>query len=217
MKNYANGAITKERILEVSKELFYKKGYNDTKYADICTAANANPGTVSHHFKSKKNIASILYRASIVHFNETVQEIFPQEDELQQVMISKGIHYYLIFADAKYRQFSCEYTSDRVALGITDYIDNVSRAFKVTSDRVGREKAEFLFMAFKGMDCYIEPYIDENIDKLTFEDIYDNVASLHYQFLDKDELHGRIERAIACVKSLNISFDEFRFNIRKSA
>jgi len=54
-----SGPSTRQRLLDAGLELFARSGYRGASVRDICNAARANPGAVSYHFGSKRQ----LYRA----------------------------------------------------------------------------------------------------------------------------------------------------------
>lgn len=62
---YHAGEHTKNKIFEVSRQLFYSKGYDETTYDDISNAANINRALIPYHFKNKKNLGLIVYRRLI--------------------------------------------------------------------------------------------------------------------------------------------------------
>ena len=45
------GEKKRDLIVSVCKKLFYEKGYNNTTYNDICTAADIPPGTITYDFE----------------------------------------------------------------------------------------------------------------------------------------------------------------------
>jgi AcrR family transcriptional regulator len=47
---------TVRRILEISSQLFYKKGFEKTSIQDIVNALGMSKGAIYHHFKSKEEI-----------------------------------------------------------------------------------------------------------------------------------------------------------------
>ncbi len=57
---------TKERIIEAADDLFYKKGYEFTSFADIADEVKISRGNFYHHFKTKDVIlcAVISHRMS---------------------------------------------------------------------------------------------------------------------------------------------------------
>ncbi len=52
----------REAILEAAETLFASKGFRATSIRDIARAAQANPGSVSYHFKSKDALLLAIYR-----------------------------------------------------------------------------------------------------------------------------------------------------------
>ncbi|AAC07123.1 TetR/AcrR family transcriptional regulator [Aquifex aeolicus] len=73
---------TKERILEVSKELFFEKGYQGTSVEEIVKRANLSKGAFYFHFKSKEElITEIIERThkKIISLFEENKEKTPEE------------------------------------------------------------------------------------------------------------------------------------------
>ncbi len=60
MVRKAQGEKKKELIIDVSKPLFYSKGYTDTTYGDIAEAADIPVGSIAYHFQSKRNLAAVI-------------------------------------------------------------------------------------------------------------------------------------------------------------
>jgi AcrR family transcriptional regulator len=212
LKNYANGITTKNRILEVCKDMFCQKGYTETKYAEICEKAEVNPGSFSHHFKSKKNTASFLFGGMMQCYYQRTEELFPDEDDLQQVMIAAGVHQRLLFTDKSYRRFSSEFSSEVLyAESLDTYIKLVPKAYRVTLDRVNRKRADFLFTIYRGIDHFLEVYIDEH----SFCEVFEDMANIYYRYVEDTELKERISRALCLLNTLDIFFDRFELYIQR--
>ncbi len=217
MSNYSNGLATKNRILDVCRDLFINFGYKDTPFGEICRISEVNPGSISYHFGSKRNIASIIYKETMHHLNERAAQLFTEEDSLQQIMIALGIHISLLFDYPKYRLFSAQYLSEGAYDdNLMDYIDVVPEAYDVTAQYIHKEKSDFLFAAFLGMDGHIESYIDMHIDELKFENILRYYFELHYLFLNQQELEDRIEKIFYQLDELTIMIDGFDIIINKN-
>ncbi len=81
MANYKAGELTKEKILRVSRELFYRNGFENTTYVQISKKADVNLGTIIYHFKSLEGISRIIYdeiveqRAEVIA--KRIEETFP--------------------------------------------------------------------------------------------------------------------------------------------
>jgi AcrR family transcriptional regulator len=215
LKNYANGLTTKNKILEVCKDLFFQKGYVKTKYAEICERAEVNPGSVSHHFKSKKNIAAFLFDNMREYYYKRVAELFPDEDDLQQVMIAAGLHLKLLFIDERYRRFSSEFSSESIyADALETYVKHTSKGYRVALEYVNKKRADFLFTAYKGMERFLEPYINDHINELSFDEVFEDISSISYQYVNGAELKKRVSRAIGLLNALDVSCDRFELSIQ---
>lgn len=62
------GEKTRATILEVSKQLILKKGYNATSMRDIAETADITPGAIYNHFKGKEEIFETLIEESMPLF-----------------------------------------------------------------------------------------------------------------------------------------------------
>lgn len=213
-KGYAISIETRQRVLEVCKQLFYEKGYKQTTYAEICRTANVHPGTITYHFGNKKNLASLLLKEIMNDFNEAAARLWPQEDLLQRKLAANGMHYKLVFADSAYRRFSMEYSADTSSVfDYEQYIRINHIAYELTRQYVDELRANFLFMAFAGMDIYLDRYVADNIDQLEYEQVFVYVSEMYHPYLDRTELHARIIKAIAHVDTVDIRFENFRAHI----
>jgi AcrR family transcriptional regulator len=215
---YSNGLATRERILELCKRLFWARGYRETTYQEICRGARIHPGTITHHFRGKANIAQAIYGEAMDFLHRRIDELFPLEDDMQRVMLALGAYHKLLFRSPAFRRFTSEYSSDGMhAVPLEEYAQAVSRAYEVTVARVGRKRADFLFMAYKGMDCYLEPYIGERLSDLSFEEVFEYVSSLYYQYLPHDELRGRLDRALASLSGVEVGCEAFKLSVSRAA
>lgn len=57
---------TREKLLETSKQLFYKQGYSATTLAQISAVSEINNGLITYYFGSKNNLASEIYTAFVI-------------------------------------------------------------------------------------------------------------------------------------------------------
>lgn len=54
---------TRDRIIDLTDQLFYERGYEHTSFADIAAATKLSRGNFYHHFKSKDDIlAAVIER-----------------------------------------------------------------------------------------------------------------------------------------------------------
>lgn len=70
--SYQAGLRTRQLILDVSKKLFYSKGYIKTTYTDISEAADMNRGLIPYHFKNKQTLG---FSVCMDIINNTLQAV----------------------------------------------------------------------------------------------------------------------------------------------
>ncbi len=61
MRKLTKGEKTRLKIIEVSKELFYEKGYLNTTYADIASKVGTTLGGITYHFSVKSQFAGEIF------------------------------------------------------------------------------------------------------------------------------------------------------------
>lgn len=74
MAEYSVGVATRSKIYKAAKALFYQQGVHETSYAHICAAAEVNKGLIPYYFKSKMNIACMVYRDFIAAIDNALVE-----------------------------------------------------------------------------------------------------------------------------------------------
>ncbi|MCU0725299.1 MAG: DUF1956 domain-containing protein [Planctomycetes bacterium] len=68
----SDGARTRERLLAAALAVFAKKGYFDTKVADVCRRARANRAAVSYHFGGKQHLYAEVWRHAFAEADRLV-------------------------------------------------------------------------------------------------------------------------------------------------
>ena len=69
--------LTVEKILDVSKNLFLTKGYEETTIQDIVNELGGlSKGAIYHHFKSKEDILRALESRIFEENNQLVEHFF---------------------------------------------------------------------------------------------------------------------------------------------
>lgn len=74
MAEYSVGVATKSKIYAVAKRLFLRYGPHETSYSQICGEAGVNKGLIPYYFKSKMNIAILVYRDFVASIDGALLE-----------------------------------------------------------------------------------------------------------------------------------------------
>lgn len=110
---YLAGEQTKRRIFKESKKLFYKKGFTETTYDEISTAAKINRALIPYHFKNKLILGQEIYNELTKEFTDSLNLILDTEQFSSE--LTGVIHimaYYRLLANSRYCRFVCQLLSD---------------------------------------------------------------------------------------------------------
>jgi AcrR family transcriptional regulator len=65
---------TREHIVEVSDDLFYRQGYDHTSFADIADVVNISRGNFYYHFKTKDEILDAVIETRLENTRRMLEE-----------------------------------------------------------------------------------------------------------------------------------------------
>ena len=71
----SKGEITKQKVLETARELFYLNGYNNTSIDDILKASKIKKGNLYFHFRSKEALGYAVIEGYLKDEIRTVDEV----------------------------------------------------------------------------------------------------------------------------------------------
>ena len=96
---------TRARIVRAADELFYRRGFESTSFADVASAVRISRGNFYHHFKSKDEILSAVISARLSK-TQGMLERWESADELPIERIRSFIDI-LIANRALIQRFGC--------------------------------------------------------------------------------------------------------------
>lgn len=73
MRKLTKGEITKERIYNSAKELFYNQGYNATTIQQIADHSDTTLGSMTYHFATKDTFIAQIFDDYLTSINESLQ------------------------------------------------------------------------------------------------------------------------------------------------
>lgn len=74
MRKMTKGEMTKERILQSAKELFYKQGYEATTIQQIADHSGATLGSMTYHFATKATFVDRIFDDYFDNINEAIHQ-----------------------------------------------------------------------------------------------------------------------------------------------
>lgn len=178
MALYQKGKDTKDKILEVSKKLFYENGYTNTSCKHICKEADVNLGLIHYYFKTKKNIASIIYTQFLVQVKKYVKNImtykFDNYELKYATAVENWIYYNLFLSNEKYRKFFYEICKGNLLI---DENTNIIESFyqlhvntynlNINTNEIKLIRVSSAALNMGLVEKYVENYFDMTIDELS--------------------------------------------------
>ena len=117
---YEKGKETRQKIITVSKELFFEKGYNKTSITEICRTANVMYGTFTYYFKTKIDLVSEIYANLLMKCFQIAKSSNPEHmDTFQMNLTANQFYYTIIFSTPEYAHFYHEVLQK---MSVFDYI-----------------------------------------------------------------------------------------------
>ncbi|WP_171207543.1 MULTISPECIES: TetR/AcrR family transcriptional regulator [unclassified Ruegeria] len=132
------GQSTKEQIIQVADDLFYRQGYAKTSFANIAQAVQISRGNFYHHFKTKDQILDAVIG---LRLNRTRQMLDDWEEGVSpQKRIERFIGI-LIMNRAKIARFGCPVGSLCTELSKLEHSaqDKANKLFEMFQDWLQRQ------------------------------------------------------------------------------
>lgn len=216
MAKYSNGIDTKKKIIDISKLLFYKKGYYETSFNEICSTAEVNNGSVVYHFKNKGSIAAQIYASVLSIFFDAADSLFPSEDEITRILLSGGIHQKAFYQDLGYRRFSAqlnlEYSLGKLNV---DFGKQYHLIYHYLTENTTSKRSDFYISIFKGLDGIIENYFYQNLEQYTLEEMILYSGELYYTYLPRDQFATQLHHMLDLLKHVHIKNQGFDFVVSR--
>ncbi len=89
----------KKLILKKSKELFFRKGFNDVTIQDICEAVEYGRSAIYSMFESKEEIYSYIYLDAMKIIIDLNKSINPDSDNFDQEFMKAAENLYTFYSD----------------------------------------------------------------------------------------------------------------------
>lgn len=106
MARINKGILTKQKILQVAKELYYQKGYCAITVQDICKQADIGFGTFTYYFTTKESLVSEIYSELLVKAYAYANYLAKRPmNHLERNVIATFLYYNTIYKDEQNLKF----------------------------------------------------------------------------------------------------------------
>lgn len=136
---YLAGEQTKRKILKESRKLFYKNGFIQTTYDDICAAAKINRALIPYYFNNKQILGQTIYHNIIENFTAAFDNILDISQFTPDfITVLHVAAYYHLLNDTRFSRFvfqllsgesACLFTIEQeksILLGLGNKISSLS-------------------------------------------------------------------------------------------
>lgn len=86
-----------EKIIEAARDLFVRKGFEQTSMSDIAQAAEINRSTLHYYFRTKEKMFQAVFGSIVVSFLPRIQLIFDEEATFMEKLSKVLDEYFSIF------------------------------------------------------------------------------------------------------------------------
>lgn len=220
MANYKKSADTKQKIIDASKKLFYEKGYTDTSCKEICDTAGVNLGLIHYHFKTKKNIATIIYTNTLLEVKELVRVHMIKAYGYYELKYGTALEnwvYMTGFLDnKKYKKFYYEICKDNLLIDNNTSVIEFFYKLHVNKYKLNISPNEVKLIQVSSASIsmgIVEKFVDNFFD-MTLEELIEYKIRNIYQLMNLNvaDIDDIVKTSYEMYKSLNIEFNEY-FNV----
>lgn len=110
-RKLTKGELTRERILLVAKERFYKNGYNTTTIQEIATISDTTLGSMTYHFPTKDTFINAIFEDYLKSITSTVNQYLfhlPPVNAFKHHYFVTLVWYHHLLTDLKVKRFYYE-------------------------------------------------------------------------------------------------------------
>jgi TetR/AcrR family transcriptional regulator len=86
-----------EKIIEAAKDLFVRKGFEQTSMSDIAQAVEINRSTLHYYFRTKEKMFQAVFGSIVISFLPRIQLIFDEEATFMEKLSKVLDEYFSIF------------------------------------------------------------------------------------------------------------------------
>lgn len=210
MASYPAGELTKKKLYETAKEVFYEKGYNNATLKEICLRADVKQSVFFYHYKDKGEIAKLLYtnfgeqHVSMIN-NEILKNSYTK-NLIINTCVCTAVFYFNTLDEPNLNRFWGEMYLDNMPVEIQFYLHRYKNMFIKRKLDPKDIAYDFFLISVTSMDgVLLKKYYDKKLNA-TPEQIVEYKLShilcgLHYE---RDEIKKLTNEIIEIAKKITV-------------
>lgn len=214
MATYAAGDLTKIKLLETSKKVFYEKGFHDATMKEVCEIAGIKQSVFYYHYKDKNEMAARIYtdfgERHMGVILDLLRKDYPDVDITMNNCISMALFFLNSFDDMNLTRFWAQMYIDNQPLQLEWYRHRYTQMYK--KSKLPNSPGDFdLFLisctSVNGplMAGYYNKVIDAPPEKIVRFKVEHTLRQLRY---NEKEIHKKTDQIMEIAKSLPVTAGE---------
>lgn len=215
MGYYDVGLETKRRILEIAKQLFYERGYQETSCALIAGEANVKVGTLHYHYPSKSILYRIIYKDNVRKNQLYASRLLGDKsgDYFFSITMIHAIYWYKFYHNEHYQQFNTLGLELIFKKNPDEFYNDIVESIYGSQVNLSDKKTKIAILSLIGIEYAISNYIIKNPQVISYEEALRFHMHCHCIHLGWDEsaIKKYCDKCISIIKDADLSDIDFSF------
>lgn len=210
MGSYPAGELTKQKLYEVAKEVFYEKGYNNASLKEISLRADVKQSAFFYHYKDKSEIANLIYtRFGEKHggmINDEIRKKGYDSNVIVYTCVSTAVFFFNTLADPNLNRFWSEMYLNNMPLNINFYRHRYRNMF--IKRKLDPSSIDFYFFLISStsMDgVLLQKYYNKELEATPEQIVRFKISNILWGLkYEPQEINSMLENIINIAKKITV-------------
>lgn len=211
MGTYPAGDLTKEKLYNVAKEVFYEKGYEGATLKEICLRANVKQSVFFYHYKDKGDMAKLLYlnfgEKHVGMINDEIQKNAYTNDLIINTCVCSAVFYFNTLENPNLNRFWAEMYLNNMPIDIQFYRHRYKNMFKKRKLDPNSIDFSFFLISSTSMDgIMLKKYFDHDLDATPEQIVRYKISHILWGLkYDQKEIENLSNTIVEIAKKITVS------------
>lgn len=210
MGSYPAGELTKQKLYEVAKEVFYEKGYNNASLKEISFRADVKQSAFFYHYKDKSEIANLIYtRFGEKHggmINDEIRKKGYDSNVIVYTCVSTAVFFFNTLADPNLNRFWSEMYLNNMPLNIDFYQKRYRNMFIKRKLDPSSIDFNFFLISSTSMDgVLLQKYYNKEFEATPEQIVRYKISTILWGLkYESQEIDTMLENIITIAKNITV-------------
>ncbi|MBF7097513.1 TetR/AcrR family transcriptional regulator [Alkalibacter mobilis] len=210
MGTYPAGELTKQKLYEVAKEVFYEKGYINATLKEICLRAGVKQSVFFYHYKDKNEIAKLIYtkygEKSTGMINDEVRQNAYTTDLINYTCICSAVFYYNTLEDPNLNRFWAEMYLNNMPLDIPFFRHRYRNMYIKRKLDANSLDFDFYLISSTSVDgVLLQKYYNKDFDATPDQLVRFKLSNMLWGLkFEQKEIDERIDKIMEIAKKITV-------------